>query len=194
MPPRVIAGRARGVKLKSVPGDRTRPIMDRVKEALFSIIGENIIDSYFLDLFAGTGGVGIEALSRGAKQVLFIEKDRSAIVTIRDNLKRTRLDAGAVVRQRDALDVLARPPDMAYDFIFVAPPQYRGMWRQTLESLDKNETWHNGETVVIVQIDPREENGETPLRNLREYDRRKYGSTLLLFYVFECHMLANGGS
>ena len=96
MPPRVIAGRARGVRLKAYRGDRTRPIMDRVKEALFSIIGEDIIDSYFLDLFAGTGGVGIEALSRGAKQVLFIDKHRSAIVTIRDNLKRTRLDTGAL--------------------------------------------------------------------------------------------------
>ena len=76
---RVIAGFAKGRKLKLVPGDSTRPIMDRVKEALFSIIGQSILDTQFLDLFGGTGSVGIEALSRGAAHVTFVERDRAPL-------------------------------------------------------------------------------------------------------------------
>jgi 16S rRNA (guanine(966)-N(2))-methyltransferase RsmD len=85
---RVIAGTARGRKLKSVPGDATRPIMDRVKEALFSILGSFVHGSRFLDLFGGTGSVGIEALSRGAAHATFCEIDRAALQVLRDNLQR----------------------------------------------------------------------------------------------------------
>ncbi len=88
---RVIAGKARGRKLKPVPGDSTRPIMDRVKEALFSIIGTDIIDRTMVDIFAGTGAVGIEALSRGAAHVTFLDIEKSAVQTIYENLKTTQL-------------------------------------------------------------------------------------------------------
>ena len=94
---RVIAGRAKGMRLKTVSGNSTRPIMDKVKEALFSILGQDITDSYFLDLFGGTGSVGIEALSRGAKQATFVELNRLAIRTIHENLQKTRLDQNAIV-------------------------------------------------------------------------------------------------
>ena len=125
---RVIAGSAKGRRLKMVPGDTARPIMDRVKEALFSIIGYDILDSVMLDLFAGTGSVGIEALSRGAARVTFVDLDRQAIQTIRENLTITRFAERAVVRRADALEVLKARPDEAYDFIYVAPPQYKGLW------------------------------------------------------------------
>jgi 16S rRNA (guanine966-N2)-methyltransferase len=88
---RVISGKAKGRKLRSVPGDTTRPITDRVREALFNIIGPDIEGATLLDLFAGTGSVGIEALSRGAKFVLFIDKNRHPITTIMTNLKDTDL-------------------------------------------------------------------------------------------------------
>ena len=181
---RVIAGSARGTRLHAVPGDCTRPIMDRAKEALFNIIGEDIFQASFLDLFAGTGSVGIEALSRGADRSLFIDINRKAIKTIRDNLKRTRLDGKAIVRQRDAFDILAHPPQQPFDFIYVAPPQYQGLWWDVLIALDKNPQWHNANTKVISQIDPREFNSERVLQNLNLFDQRKYGSTLLLFYEF----------
>src|SRR5215468_12362020 len=87
MPMRVISGTARGRQLKLVPGEGTRPIMDRVKEALFNILSDNIYGAAFLDLYAGTGSVGIEALSRGAERVVFVENARAAIITIEDNLK-----------------------------------------------------------------------------------------------------------
>ncbi|MCU0513501.1 MAG: 16S rRNA (guanine(966)-N(2))-methyltransferase RsmD [Anaerolineae bacterium] len=179
---RVIAGSARGRKLKPVPGDSTRPIMDKVKEALFSIIGQSIVDSRFLDLFAGTGSVGIEALSRGAAQALFVEIDRKAIQTVRDNLIHTRLDGRAVIRMIDAFTLLRRPPDATYDYIFIAPPQYKGLWRQALAALENNPDWLRPQTQIIVQLDPTEWQAVS-LTHMQEVDRRRYGKTLLLFYA-----------
>ena len=178
---RVIAGFAKGRKLKLVPGDTTRPIMDRVKEALFSIIGQNILDAQFLDLFGGTGSVGIEALSRGAERALFIELDRKAAQIIRENLEHTKLIEQAEIRIMNALDLLKRKPDADYDYIFVAPPQYKGLWKDTLLALEANPAWVADYTTVIVQIDPREWE-DLPLKTLAEIDRRKYGKTMLLFY------------
>ena len=187
---RVIAGSARGRKLKPVPGDSTRPIMDRVKEALFSIIGSDIRGAHVLDLFAGTGSVGIEALSRGAELVLFIDRDRRAIKTIYDNLVHTGLSAGARVSRRDAFQVLAGTPERTYDFIFVAPPQYKAIWRRTLETLDSSAAWQSPCCRVIVQIDPSEYDPQGVFQHLDLVDQRKYGRTMLLIYQFSEDALA----
>jgi len=181
MSSRVIAGSAKGHRLKLVPGEGTRPVMDRVKEALFNIIGAEIVDTTFLDLFAGTGAIGIEALSRGAAEALFLEIDRLALRTIRENLESTRLGDGAEVRMMDALGLLNQVPEQTYDFIYVAPPQYKGIWQKVLEALDENPAWLGANTVVIVQIDPREQE-DVLFRHLREYDQRRYGRTLLWFF------------
>ena len=158
--------------------------MDRVKEALFNIIGEDIYQVHFLDLYAGTGSVGIEALSRGAEHACFVDTNRAAITTIRDNLRRTRLEKSATILQRNALDMLRRPPQHQFRFIFVAPPQYQDLWWKTLRALDENADWHLLGCEVIVQVDPREYDSERQLRNLALADQRKYGNTLLLFYEF----------
>lgn len=181
---RVIAGSARGMKLRSVPGDSTRPIMDRVKESLFNIIGENIMEADFLDLFGGTGSVGIEALSRGANHSVFVELDKKALKTITNNLQHTKLKDRATVIQRNAYNVIEQPPDRLYHYVYVAPPQYKDMWKQILQKLDNNVAWHHPESIVIVQIDPKEYDKGITLDNLTEYDQRKYGRTLLLFYEF----------
>ena len=181
---RVIAGTSKGMKLKPVPGDSTRPIMDRAKESLFNIIGQDIIDAIFLDLFGGTGSVGIEALSRGAEHAVFIERDRRAIQTIRENLAHTRLTHKATVIQRNAFDVINQAPDRHYHYIYIAPPQYKALWLQTMRALDHNSKWHNCDTIVVVQIDPKEYDSSIQFKNLAEYDQRKYGRTLFLFYEF----------
>ncbi|MCY4147709.1 MAG: 16S rRNA (guanine(966)-N(2))-methyltransferase RsmD [Chloroflexi bacterium] len=181
---RVIAGRARGRRLKAVPGRGTRPIMDRVKEALFSIIGADIRSAAFLDLFAGTGSVGIEALSRGASHALFVETDRAALGTIRENLRRAQLTDKARVVRRSAFAILDDAPDKHYDFIFVAPPQYRGMWLKTLRSLEENPAWQDPACLVIVQIDPKEFEPELDFVRLQLVDQRAYGRTMLLFWRF----------
>lgn len=181
---RVIAGTARGLKLKRVPGNKTRPIMDRVKEALFSIIGSSIRDANFLDLYAGTGSVGIEALSRGADYVRFNDMDRQAVNTIRRNLAHTGFTPRAAVTRLHALDLIARGPDRHYQFLYVAPPQYQGIWLETLAALDENSDWQRPDGRVIVQIDPREFNDKRCFHHLIEIDQRKYGRTMLVFYQF----------
>ncbi len=181
---RVIAGKARGMKLKAVPGESTRPIMDRAKEALFSIIGSDIQGANFLDLFAGTGSVGIEALSRGAEFALFVELNRRAFKIVQENLDHTRLAGRAAVNRRDAFQILAKPPDRTFQFIYVAPPQYHGMWLKTLQALDTKPTWRHAECCIIVQIDPKEYDIVQNFKHLEVCDQRTYGRTMLIFYRF----------
>lgn len=179
--PRIIAGKARGIRLKSVPGDITRPITDRVKESLFNILGPDIQDSVFLDLFGGTGSVGIEALSRGAKFVRFVDLNRPAIVTIRENLVQTRLQDSAQVIQSDAFALLKSKPDRQFDYIYIAPPQYKEMWQKAMRELDANPGWLSDESWIVVQIHPIEYEC-IEFEHFTEFDQRKYGSTLLVFY------------
>lgn len=179
--PRIIAGTARGIRLKPVPGDTTRPITDRVKESLFNILGPDVQDAALLDLFAGTGSVGIEALSRGAAFVRLNDLHRTAATTIKENLQRTHLSQRAEVTLGDAFALLRRPPDRQFDYVYVAPPQYKGMWQQTLREIDANPGWLLEDSWVIVQIDPIEYE-QLSLEHLAEFEQRRYGSTLLVFY------------
>lgn len=179
---RVISGKARGRKLKRVPGDTTRPIMDRVKESLFNILGRRVIGTRWLDLFAGTGQVGIEALSRGAAEVVFLDNARAAIRTIRDNLAATRLEQGASVLLTDAFQYLKQGGFRPFDVVYVAPPQYKELWVTALELLDRGiDDYLTAEGIVVVQIDPKEYQ-ELSFRNLVLSDKRRYGNTLLCFY------------
>ncbi len=164
-----------------VPGDSTRPITDRVKESLFNIIRLDLPGCSFLDLFAGTGSVGIEALSQGAKYVRFLDRNRRAIEIIYENLKNVELIEGAEVLQMDAFALIGRRADKAFDYVYVAPPQYKGMWKQTIQDLDKQPGWLVSDGWVIAQIDPKEYES-LELANLSEFDQRKYGNTLLVFY------------
>lgn len=179
--PRIISGSARGMRIDDVPGDQTRPITDRVKEALFNIIGWDISTATFLDVFGGTGSVGIEALSRGASLVRFYDTQHAAVETIKKNLVKTKLTEKAEVRTGDALAVLARMPDRDFDYIFIAPPQYKEMWKTALTTLDGNDGWLAEDGWVIVQIHPIEYQ-QISLEHFVEVDQRKYGSTLLVFY------------
>ena len=178
---RVIAGQAKGRKLKSVPGDTTRPVTDRVKEALFNILASDVIDSRWWDLFAGTGAIGIEALSRGADFVRFTDSNRAPIETIKFNLEHCGFTKQAEVRRGDAFTLLSRGADAHFEYIYVAPPQYKEMWEKALELVDDNPDWLSDDGSVIVQIDPKEHKNLI-LENLEEIEQRKYGSTMLIFY------------
>ncbi len=179
--PRIIAGKARGMRLNAVPGDITRPITDRVKEALFNIIAADIYNSSLLDLFGGTGSVGIEALSRGAQFVRFIDLNRAAVSTIQKNLSNTRLENAAEVIQSDSFTYVKQKPDRQFDYIYIAPPQYKELWLRSLEALDQNPDWLAPDAWVIVQIDPVEYR-HLDFNHFQEFDQRRYGSTLLVFY------------
>lgn len=168
-----------------MPGDTTRPITDKVRQALFNIIGPDVEGAELLDLFGGTGSVGIEALSRGAAFVCFIDLNRQPVATMRANLKETELESRAKVLQADAFRFLESEAERQFDYIYIAPPQYKGLWKRALLALDANPGWLSEDAWVIVQINPVEDEplkGESALKNLSEFDRRQYGSTLLIFY------------
>ncbi len=178
---RVIGGLAKGRRLKLVPGAGTRPITDRVKEALFNILADDVVEARVLDLFAGTGGVGIEALSRGAAYAEFVEANRAAVAVLQDNLQHTELSRlGRVVRS-DVFIYLRNRPRAGFDYVHVAPPQYRGLWIKTLAALDARPEWVNPEGVVVAQIDPKED-AALDLAHFQRVDARRYGSTLLCFF------------
>ena len=177
---RVISGTARGRKLKSVPGDLTRPVTDRVKEALFNILAGDVVDSRWWDMFAGTGAIGIEALSRGAAFVRFTDLHRTPIETIRSNVSLCGFNDRSEITQGDAIGLLSALTKTQFDYIYIAPPQYHNLWSKTLYVLDEYSAWLSPDGWVLVQIDPKEYE-QIKLMNLKELDQRKYGKTLLVF-------------
>jgi 16S rRNA (guanine966-N2)-methyltransferase len=179
--PRIIAGKVRGFRLQGVPGDVTRPITDRVKEALYNIIGADIEKATLFDLFGGTGSVGIEALSRGATFVRFLDNNRNAFSTINKNLQLTHFTEYTEVILTDTFSYLKHPPDRNFDYIYVAPPQYKGLWHRTMQELDLNPGWLSQDGWIILQIDPKEFEPKQWI-HFTEVDRRRYGNTLLIFY------------
>ncbi len=188
---RVIAGSAKGRPLASVPGDSTRPITDRVKAALFSILtSQELIEGRrYLDLFGGTGAVGIEALSRGAAQVIFCERERAALRTLQQNLAATGVADRAVVAAGDAFAYLARAELAPFDVIYIAPPQYQGLWLKALRAVDARPALLTEAGQAVVQVFPKEwiecpafPGTEPELAHLALYDRRQYGSTALFFF------------
>ena len=186
---RVVTGEAKGRKLKTLKTmTGTRPIMDRVKTALFDILSSEIGETRFLDLFAGTGSVGIEALSRGAAHATFIEMDAKILKLVRENLQITKLADRADTVQADAFKFLENQASLigqkrSYDIIYVAPPQYHEMAARALTLLDVSPLVpENG--LVIIQIHPKERANvvAVPCTRLLLTDERRYGSTLLMFY------------
>jgi 16S rRNA (guanine966-N2)-methyltransferase len=176
---RVISGTAKSRRLKS-PGEATRPITDRVKENLFNILGVRVIGANVLDLFAGAGSVGIEALSRGARHATFVELDEGALRALRENLEVTRLGNRATVARGEVFRYLRRERNEMYDLVYVAPPQYKGLWGETLYLLDKHQLL-TPDGLIVAQLHPKE--FQTLDLSLYELsDRRKYGSTMLCFY------------
>jgi 16S rRNA (guanine966-N2)-methyltransferase len=178
---RVIAGKVKGRRLKSVPGDTTRPVMDRVKEALFNIIAGDVTDSNWWDLFGGTGAIGIEALSRGAALVRFSDLNRAPIETMKFNVEHCKFTEQSEIRRGDAFAFISANPDRQFEYIYIAPPQYHEMWSNALKLLDENIGWLADDGWVIAQIDPTEYQ-DVQLQSLLEFEQRKYGSTLLVFY------------
>ena len=178
---RVIAGSARGRRLRLVPGESTRPITDRVKEALFSILGADVRGASMLDLFAGTGSVGIEALSRGAARVVFVDVQARAIDTVLANLELTGLGERAQVVRGDAFGYLRTGSVQPFDYVYLAPPQYQTLVLKALAAIDARPSVLNPDGWVIAQLDPHEVL-RPDLQRLVEFDRRRYGNTLLVFY------------
>lgn len=149
---RVIAGSARRIQLKTVEGLDTRPTTDRIKETLFNMIQNRLAQTSFLDCFAGSGGIGIEALSRGAARAVFVEQNQKAADCIRQNLKAARLEEKAAVMTCDALAALRRleGTGQSFDTVFMDPPYNMEWEKKVLEYLKDSSLIHQ-ETLIIAE-------------------------------------------
>ncbi len=147
---RVIAGIARSMPLHTPEGTDTRPTQDRIKETLFNIIQGDVPDSVFIDCFAGSGGIGIEALSRGARKAYFIDFGKTPVACIQHNLAFTKLDNRAIVLKGDVLPALAGIHEEHVDIIFADPPYGKGLERGTLEQLSHMK-YCDEDTLIIVE-------------------------------------------
>ena len=147
---RVIAGSARSLRLKTLDGLDTRPTTDRIKETLFNIIGPSVYDSIFLDLFSGSGAIGIEALSRGAREAVFVENNPKAMDCIRENLKFTHLDRKATTVTSDVMNALYQlEGEKVFDIIFMDPPYDRGLEEKVLKYLSGSELVYDDTTIIM---------------------------------------------
>ena len=176
---RVITGKARGIQLKTPEGLTTRPTADRVKEALFSIINFDIPGTRVLDLFGGTGQLGIEALSRGAKLATFVDAGEPACRLIRENLRRTKLEADARVVRADYMDYLKRCREQ-YDIIFLDPPYAEVFLENSLKKIAEIDILQSGG--IIIAERPLGKELPWELEGFTRSKDYKYGTVLLTVY------------
>lgn len=147
---RVIAGTARSLPLKAPSGMDTRPTTDRIKETLFNMLMPYLSGSIFVDLFSGSGGIGIEAISRGAKRAYFIENGKEAVACITDNVKFTRFTEQAVILKQDVFAALVGSIRETVDVIFMDPPYESGYEKKALEIL-KDASYVTEDTLIVVE-------------------------------------------
>lgn len=181
---RIISGDARGTKLKTLKGLHTRPTLDRIKEALFNIISSKLKDAYVLDLFAGSGSLGLEALSRGASFSVFCDNSIEAIKIIQDNIEKAKYTEKSLVIKNDYINALKTlvTKENAFDIIFIDPPYESNYRTKALELiLEKNLLKNDG--IIIVETDDEQEIEDIKNigMNLNIYDIRKYGRVRLVF-------------
>lgn len=178
---RIISGKARGTKLYALEGITTRPTLDRVKESLFNIIQNEIQDSIFLDLFSGSGAIGLEAASRGAKKVIMCDKSKEAIQVINKNIEKTHLKEKTKLYNMDSIDLIKREIKEKLDLIYIDPPYDSNLVINSIKIiLEKNIT--KDETIIIIETDEIEK----ILKGLQQIkveiiDKRKYGRANIVF-------------
>ncbi len=185
---RIISGERKGRVIKTVAGIRTRPTTDKVKESLFNILQSRLPGSYILDLFSGTGNLGLEALSRGAEKAVFVEKNQKALQVLHENCLSLDYAEYADILPYDvrkALPLLSEQR-MLFDIVFMDPPYNQGFEVPTIQSLDKdNLVRHNG--ILVVEHLAQQELPRC-IGSFSRYDFRKYGNTAISFYRKEiCH-------
>ena len=175
---RIISGKARGTKLYTLEGDVTRPTLDRVKESLFNIIQNDIVGSSFLDMFSGSGAIGLEAASRGAKDVILCEKNREAISVIKKNIEKTHLD---VKLYEMPYEKMLESLDKKIDIVYIDPPYKTDLVYESVKKM-LNLDLLGSESLIIVETDEE----ERVLKQINELEveiinKRKYGRVHLIF-------------
>lgn len=182
---RIITGTAKGTKLKAPTGLNTRPTADRVKESVFNILGDIVDDARVLDIFAGTGNLGLEALSRGAKSAIFVDCSQESIEIIKENAQRTKLIDFTKICKNDvlhALDRLAQSEDV-FDLLFCDPPYNKGFVQTVLEKIDKQPIMADRGIIVMEHSQHEKITGEWQNVEVRRTER--YGETLISFLLYK---------
>lgn len=147
---RVIAGSRRSLPLKTLEGDNTRPTADKYKETLFNCLQIDVPESLFLDLFSGSGAIGIEALSRGAKRAILVENNKQALDIIKQNIHFTKFENEAEIVKSDVISYLSRLGKVDFDIIFIDPPYGKGLEREALEILS-TKSFANPDFKIVVE-------------------------------------------
>ena len=180
---RIISGKARGTKLYTLDGTATRPTLDRVKESLFNIIQNDIEDSTVLDLFSGSGAIGLEFLSRGAKRAVLCDSSKDAIKIIKQNVQKTHFEEKVEVYNMEFTKLVERLQNQKFDIIYIDPPYATDFIKISLEKIIEYELV-NENTKIIVETDD-----ETRILNQIEKmveitDKRKYGRATIIFLKY----------
>ncbi|ADL04543.1 16S rRNA (guanine(966)-N(2))-methyltransferase RsmD [Lacrimispora saccharolytica] len=177
---RVIAGKARRLVLKTIEGQETRPTTDRIKETLFNMIQGDLPGCCFLDLFSGSGAIGIEALSRGAGLAVLVEQNPKAAECIRENLKTTKLEDDAIVMNCDVMTGLGRLEGKGhvFDLVFMDPPYQEGWEKRVLQYLADSPLIHEDTTIIVeaaleTSFDYLEEMGYR-IKRIKDYKTNKH--------------------
>ena len=179
---RITGGFLKNQSLKTPKGDRTRPTSEKLRQSVFNIAQAHVENCAFLDLFAGSGAMGIEALSRGAKKVTFIEKDRSALKALKENLIALDLSPSATLIAGDVLLQLKRLKREKFNLIYIDPPYEKGLQEKTLDLVDKLQLLPIG-GLLFVEESAQKELELPPLTTMQMQKKRKVGSTFL--YQFQ---------
>jgi len=180
---RIIAGTAKGKRLITLAGIATRPTLDRVKEALFNIIQFDISEAHVLDLFAGSGALGLECLSRGAKYVVFCDNSHEAAKVIKENIENTKFEENSEVLNKDYMLALKKLHKESYkfDIIFLDPPYGSDFDTKALEEIMKLELLSDDGMIIIETDNKKKEIEILKNKKIKIHDKRLYGRVLLIF-------------
>lgn len=179
---RIAGGFLKNQSLKTPKGDKTRPTSDKLRQSVFNIAQSYVENASFLDLFAGSGAMGIEALSRGAKEATFIEKDRAALKVLRENLNTLDLTPLSKLLAGDVLTLIKKLKGKTFELIYVDPPYEKGLQEKTLVLIDQLDLLHP-EGLLFIEESSQKELEIFSLKNIELLKKRKVGSTFLYEFI-----------
>mgnify|MGYP004494659767 FL=1 len=178
---RIISGNARGTKLYTLEGLSTRPTLDRVKESMFNIIQQDIPEAIVLDLFAGCGAIGLEMVSRGAKQAVLCDNSKQAIKIIEKNIEKTHMEKQIQLYNMDYIDCLEKVKDKKFDLIYIDPPYQTDYIEKALQKIIEYDIITNNSKIILETDDEKRITQEISNININIIDQRKYGRATLIF-------------